>query len=59
VTDEDIRRVFNELRPEVKISIFDMLVYRELVKAEKERCAALAEIPGMTPADIARAIRNG
>lgn len=31
----------------------------DAIRVERERCAKIAEIPHMTPADIARVIRNG
>lgn len=33
-------------------------VRKAAMAAERERCAKIAEIPGMTPKDIARAIRE-
>ena len=31
----------------------------DAIRGERECCAKIAEIPHMTPADIARVIRNG
>jgi hypothetical protein len=59
VTDEEITGVIRELSPDIKVGGFELLVCRLIAARERERCASIAEMPGMTPTDIARAIRNG
>jgi hypothetical protein len=59
VTDEQITKVIHDLSPHIKVEGFELLVCRLIAASERERCASIAEMPNMTPADIARAIRNG
>ena len=59
MTDQEIAEVIRGLHPDLKVGPMELLVGRAIAKAEQERCAKIAEMPNMSPADIARVIRNG
>lgn len=59
MTDQEITEVIQSLHPDLKVGEMELRVGRAIAAAEKEQCARIAEIPGMTPTDIARVIRNG
>ena len=59
MNDERIIEVIHSLHPDIKVEGFELLVCRLIAARERERCAAIAEMPNMSPADIARVIRNG
>jgi hypothetical protein len=58
VTDIEIREVMRKLHPDLRIGAFELLVCRTIAEACKEKHARIAEIPHMTPKDIARVIRS-
>jgi hypothetical protein len=59
MTDQEIEDAIHEIHPDIKVGGFELLVGRLIALREREKCAKIAEIPHMTPADIARVIRNG
>lgn len=58
MTDQEITEVIQSLHPDLKVGEMELRVGRALVAAEQERCVRIAEIPHMTPRDIARVIRS-
>ena len=59
MTDQEIREVISGLHPDLEVGEMELVVCRAIAAAERERCAKVAEMPNMAPADIARVIRNG